>query len=259
MICLRARDDRRFLRDCAAMRMLAMTVVVLVLSVGVQARVWTTVYRCDERTPLVAVDPNHPTVYQDIMVGTKLVVVIGSDTELGFFGWLQFPDDGVMSLNGRRYDPGSDCYTDSVLPAAGSEAGVVSFVDLGARGFNLATGFDSSSGAWFIFDYRAERAGSCGLELYDVFVDWNVPVNVLSFAHIPSCDFNNDTRVDFEDFALLASHNSPLADSITDDQTAFDLNSDRVIDFRDLAQFSGHWLERIACDTPLDPNQPAGL
>jgi len=99
--------------------------------------------------------------------------------------------------------------------------------------------------------------GSCDLGLYDVNGDWDVPVELLSFTHVPSCDFDGDGRVGFEDFALLASHNSPMADSITSAEDAvFDLDSDHRIDFRDLAQFSGHWLERTACD---DPNQSPEL
>jgi hypothetical protein len=238
------------------MRMLAMTVVVLALSSVLQAEVRMTVYHCDEKTPLVPPDPNYPQVYGDIMVGTKLVVVISSDARLDFSGFLMFPDDGVMSLTGRGYNPKRSTYIDSSLPAAGDEADVVSFIDLGAKGFNLVTGFLPSPGDWFILDYCAERVGSCSLELYDAFGDWSVPIDVLSLTQVPSCDFNGDATVDFEDLALLASHNSPLADSVTDDQAAFDLNSDHAIDLRDLALFSGHWLERIPCDDPsVDPNQ----
>jgi hypothetical protein len=239
-----------------AMRILAMTVVVLALSSVLQAEVWMTVYRCDETTPLAPADPNYPHVYADIMVGTKLVVVVSSDASLDFEGFLLFPDDGVMSLTGRGHHPTRRVCVDSSLPAAGEEAYVVSFVDVGARGFNLGTGLLPFSGDWFIFDYYAERVGSCGIELYDLFGDWNVPIDMLSFAHVLSCDFNGDNSIDFEDLALLASHNSPVPDSISDDQAAFDLNSDRVIDFRDLAQFSEHWLERISCDDPpADPSQ----
>lgn len=242
------------------MRMLALTATVLILSVGAQAKVWTTVYRCDEKTPLTPVDPNHPSAYQNIMIGTKLVVVISSDATLDFLGRLRFPDDGVMSLAGRGYDPERGTYPGSCLQAGGAEADVFPFIDLGAEGFDLATGWDPSPGGWFIFDYCAECVGTCSLELYDFFGNGTVPINVVSLTHVPSCDFNRDERIDFEDFARFASHYSPVPDSVVDDQAAWDLNADRVIDIGDLALFSGHWLEQINCaDLPVDPNQPSGL
>jgi hypothetical protein len=49
------------------------------------AKVWATAYRCDETTPLDAVDPNHPAICRDIMVGTRLVIVVKSDSS-GIFG-----------------------------------------------------------------------------------------------------------------------------------------------------------------------------
>jgi hypothetical protein len=240
------------------MRLLAVTVVVLALSSVLQAEVWMTVYRCDETTPLAPADPNYPHVYADIMVGTKLVVVVSSDASLDFSGFLQFSDEGVMSLTGRGYSSKRRMYVDSSLPAAGEDADVRSRDNAGIRGFGFTT--DSpSAGDWFIFDYCAERVGSCSLDLYNG-ENWSVPIDTLSFAHVLSCDFNGDNSIDFEDLALLASHNSPVPDSVSDDQAAFDLNSDRVIDFRDLAQFSEHWLERVACDDPaVAPNQAAGL
>jgi hypothetical protein len=239
----------------AAMRMLALTATVLVLSMGAQAKVWMTVYRCDEKTPLTPVDPNQPHVYGDIMVGTKLVVVVDSDSGSNFVGFLRFPDDGVMSLDGRGCDANSQVYVDSVLPAAGPEGQVRLRDSTGHKGFGLMTDFFPSLGDWFIFDYCAEQVGSCILEIYDS-ADGEVFVDALCFTHIASCDFNGDSRIDFEDFALLASCYSPIPGTAANDQSAFDLNSDRMIDFRDLAHFSEHWLERISCDDPPeDPNQ----
>jgi len=55
--------------------------LAIALAPAALAKVWTTVYGCDGVTPLEAVDPNHPTVYRDIMVGTRLVLVVSSDQD----------------------------------------------------------------------------------------------------------------------------------------------------------------------------------
>lgn len=237
--------------------MRTLLVMVVVFASMAQAKVWTTVYRCDEKTPLVAVDPNHPTLYRDIMVGTHLVIVVSSDAVQEWWGILGSSADGHMSLTGRGYDPEGMTYADSVLPAAGEYAYVMPFNDTRVSGFSLSTDFSPAPGEWFIFDYLAEQVGFCSLEMYDFNVDWSVPIETWSFSHVPSCDFNGDRIVDFEDFALLASHSSPVPDSVLSNQdTAFDLNLDSLTDFRDLAEFAGHWLERTACDSPIvDPNQ----
>jgi hypothetical protein len=237
--------------------MLAMTVVVLVLSVGGQARVWTTVYRCDEKTPLAPVDPNDPHVYADIMVGTKLVIIVNSDAGQSWWGSLQYwqEDEMSMSLTGRGYDAGRRSFAGSCLPAAGGSASVRPVDDMGKWCLDLTTSTHPLAGDWFILDYHAKGVGTYDIELYDLNIDWNVPVEVLSFTHVASCDFNGDTTVDFADFALLASYTLPL-DPVTDDQAnVFDLNSDGLIDLQDLIDFGGHWLERTTCDIPVDPNQ----
>lgn len=80
-------------------------------------------------------------------------------------------------------------------------------------------------------------------------VAWDVPADVLSFTHVPSCDFTGDNLVDFEDFALLTLRmSSPWGLAASETDCTFDLNWDRGVDFYDLVQFSGHWLEQIACD-----------
>jgi hypothetical protein len=231
------------------MRMLAM-MVVLVLSTGTSARVWTTVYRCDETTPLAPVDPNHPHVYAEIMVGTKLAIVISSDTDDFWWGSLEYSGDykTTMSLTARGDAPD---YAGSCLPAADDSAAMYSIVGPDSLGFEFLNGLGPLPGDWFILDYRAEQVGSCELRLYDLDVAWDVPIEVLSFTHVPSCDFTGDNSVDFEDFALLALRMSPLRGlAVNEGNWTFDLNSDRCVDFYDLVQFSGHWLEQIACDAP---------
>jgi len=241
----------------AAMRMLAMTVVVLVLSSSLHARAWVTVYRCDEKTPLVSADPNHPHVYTDIMVGSKLVLVVSSDVGESWWGSLQYPeeDEMNMSLTGRGYDTVRRSFAGSCLPAVGRSASVRPFNDLGMSCLDLTTSLLPMPGDWFILDYHAKGVGTYDLWLYDLNVDWTVPVEVLSFIHVPSYDFDGNGIVDFEDFALLASHR-PFLNPVTDEQTSVvDPNSAGPIDFQDLVDFGGHWLERTTCDIPIDPNQ----
>jgi len=237
--------------------MLAMTLVVLALSSILQAEVRLKVYRCDGKTPLAPADPNHPGVYGDIMVGTKLVIVVSSDSDQIFSGFLEFLTDGVMSLTGRGYDPMLMTYVDSPLPASGEDSYVMPMPNEGIMWLSFGTDFLPSPGDWFIFDYRAERVGSCNLGMYDVNGDWDVPIELLSFSHVPSFDFDGDGRVAFKDFALLASHDLPGSGPLSNARDAsFDLDSNRTVDFRDLAQFSEHWLERTAWDAPAEPNQP---
>ncbi len=69
------------------------------------ARVWVTVYQYDGKTPLAAVDANHPTVYRGIMVGTRLTLVISSDANDPWGGELVLPldDSPYAKLSGRGY------------------------------------------------------------------------------------------------------------------------------------------------------------
>jgi hypothetical protein len=241
-------------------------VVVILCAPAALSRVWTTVYRCDEVTPLEAIDSNQPIVYRDIMVGTRLAIVISSDkSEQWFGGLLLSPEDGEFAtLSGRGCRPAvpgipTECQA-SCLPAAGKYAYASVYDDLWCTGLYFNTSVVSKGpavpGDWFIVDYRAERVGTCGIGLYDWFVSADVPISTLHFTHVPSRDFNGDAVVNFQDLALLASHWGAPIDPNTQD-AVFDLNSDGCTDFYDLALFSEYWLERTDCSTPAkDPNEP---
>lgn len=244
------------------MRTLLVTIVVVAIASITQARVWTTVYRCDETTPLAAADPNHPSVYRDIMVGTRLAIVIKSDAGASWQGQLlsSVDDSRYFSLDGRGYSE-KWFYEGSCLPAAGEYARAWDFDEVEVRGFLFKTSvLASAPGDWFILDYRAEQVGSCSLTLYDYdpTVAMNVPVETLFLTHVPSRDFDNNSTVDFEDFAVLASHwHTTVASDPNAVAIQYDLNSDGLVDIGDLILFSGYWLERTNCDEPVgDPNQP---
>jgi hypothetical protein len=251
--------------------------LVVILAVALTtpsgAKVWVTAYCCDETTPLVAVDPNYPTVYQDIMVGTRLVLIVRSDTAAYWRGRLQLSSDDAQyaTLSGRGYtatQPGSTVlyrnYLGSCLASAGGKALVRSVTNAMGTGFEFSTTVAGAStgtpptvaGEWFVIDYRAQQAGACDVALYDLDVNFYVPIQMLSFAHVPSRDFNGDALVNFQDFALLASHwDSAMSPDPNGPEAAFDLDGNARVDFRDIARFSEYWLERTDCSKPAsDPN-----
>jgi hypothetical protein len=241
------------------MKTLFVLTAVVALAPLAPARVWTSVYRCDEVTPLEAVDPNHPTVYRDIMVGTRLAIIVSSDTGGYWWGDLLFdPDDANnATLRGRGYDPTPlAVYRDSSLKAAGKAAEVWDFWGEGT-GLEFSSDYDAIPGDWFIFDYRAERIGFCAINLYDTLSSGlDAPIQTLSFTHVPSRDFTGDGIVNFKDFALLARywHSAAPAEPDSPDAT-FDLSGDGLIGIADLIPFSAYWLERTDCNAPTaDPN-----
>ena len=167
---LRPKDTRKYFEDGHVMRMLLVMVVAVAIASMAQARVWTTIYRCDEKTPLAVVDPNQPSVYRDIMVGTKLAIVVKSDSRRVLAGPAAIPvDEEILLPDGRGYDAKRRSYAGSCLPAAGKNAGAWDFLEMGVLGsWNSTTNAGIRvAGDWFIFDYQAEQVGSCSLKLYD--------------------------------------------------------------------------------------------
>lgn len=245
--------------------MLILLAVVSACAPTVSAEVWITVLSCDETTRLEATDPNHPMIQRNIMVGTHLVLLLTSDAP-GVFGdhriWAGFLqiswDDWQRgTLSARGYNQQSHNYDGSCLPAAGSlqNIKVRYFERFPGVQFDLAPDYFSFAGDWFVFDYYARQVGTCTVGLYEPFVSVDVPIQTLSFTHVPSADFNGDTLVNFQDLAVLASHWRAPADP-NGPGAAFDLNADGRIDTTDLVSFSDHWLERTDCTkTATDPNE----
>lgn len=243
------------------------------------AKVWVTVYQYDGKTPLAAVDANQPDVYREIMVGTRLTLVISSDAADKWGGNLKLSWDDALygRLSGRGLTPpapGSptkiSTYKGSCLDAAGTKATVMDLADAYWLGLNF--GNDTSAyqpngghvaypGDWFVVDYYAEQVGDCSVEFHghdlpSHAADRNaVPIigpeqllQTLSFQHVPSRDFNGDTVVDFQDFARFAAHWRSVPDPNVG--AAFDLNTDGRVDGLDLAFFSEYGLERTDCNEP---------
>ncbi len=246
------------------MRRLTILAAVILFGPTTWAEVRVTVYRCDEKTPLEVVDSNQPIVYRDIMVGTRLVFVVSSDTNEPWQGalLLSWDDAPYATLSGRGYTPvrpgtsvTADNYLYSCLEAAGTGARALDSNDSAGVGLSFRTGSTAFitagrppvPGDWFVLDYRAEQVGPCEVGLYSG-ADPNIPLEMLFFRHVPSRDFNGDTVVDFADFALLASHWDAWADRDPNSRAdVFDLDADAKIDLADLALFSDYWLERTDC------------
>lgn len=242
------------------MRVLLVSMAIVALASAATARVWTRAYRCDETTPLAALDANHPTVYRDIMVGTHLVFVISSDDGADWTGalLLSWDDANDATLSGRGYVPGPPpTYAGSCLDAAGTRAAADDYI--GPEGLGLVFQNDGDSyqrgyqpavtGDWFICDYRAEQVGRCDVSLYVPFPAPDMLSETFSFTHVASRDFNGDGIVNFRDLVPLAARwHSPIDPSSAD--AGLDLDADLRIDSSDLARFTEHWLERMDCQAP---------
>ena len=206
----------------------------------------TRVYLADSNTPLELADPNIPFVYRDIMVGTKLAIVISSDVN-GYWGGdlaIAGEDLNYGLLSARDFNEITRDWAGSRFPAAGDTAQVVSWIeDSGVQGFSFEGHRTAVAGDWFIIDYTAISLGVCNVAFYDRSVSWIESLYYLTFSHVPTRDFDSDTKVNFVDFAVFASH-WRLTDC--DDPNMYkgaDLDSNDNVDSRDLILFSEYWLE----------------
>jgi hypothetical protein len=239
------------------MKACALLVIVFLLASTVSAEVSVSVYRPDGQTPLGPVEPNLIKVYPDIMVGTRLVLVVNSDTPGYWWGGLHMTWNnwvvGNLSARGENSGLPKFCYDESALPAAGTAALVQDCIEPSLVGFELTSWFDAVAGEWFVLDYRAAQIGLS----YDYDFSLDIPFETLVFSHVPSRDFNNDTLVNFMDFAVLASQWGQDMISPPDTDTSFDLNGDGDVGIPDMASFSEFWLERTDYNEPsADPDAP---
>jgi hypothetical protein len=233
--------------------------------------VFVDVRHYDGTTPLALADPNSPNMYRNIMVGTKLGLLVSSDTPGYWTGGLLIAEDDWErgTLDGRGYDPSSETfnYRGSCLDAVGEKA-VAAFVQwpvtigpdtVNYIGFDLISHRESVAGEWFVLDYYAERVGRCDVGLYDYSVGVDAPpTQSLSFNHVRSRDFNGDKIVNFMDLATLARSWQPTADPVGDSDLPCDINADRRVDMSDIELFAEYWLERTDCNDPTaEPNTPA--
>jgi hypothetical protein len=230
--------------------------LVLTLILGVVSmtagEISVTVFLPDGNTPLALVDPNIPHIYRDVMVGTNLIIVVSSDVN-EYWGDGYGNDGGSFGIE-EEYRPygalsarGPEIYGDwsgSHLPAAGHPANVFD-IDYPAVGFDLYTGsHDIEAGNWFVIDYNATDIGNCNVGFYDHRISWDEPIYYLSFSHVRTRDFSNNTIVDFHDYAILASHWLETNCNASDWCEGADLDTDGSVDVDDLMLFCEFWLER---------------
>ena len=199
----------------------------------------------DGSTPLELADPCIPFVYRDIMVGTKLTIIVSSDVNQYWSdgGSLaieeEYLDYGTLSARGPKV--GED-WSGSHLPAAGEEALVVWWP---VNEFDFCTGSTGvEAGDWFIIDYNAINIGTCYVVFYDYSTSWSDPNCYLMFSHVRTRDFNKDTKVDFSDFAILASYWQETGCSEPDWCQGTDLDTDGNVETDDLMLFADYWLEK---------------
>ena len=242
------------------MKNLTTVVILLAFSSVAAGEVSTRVCLADANTPLELADPNDLTdpniladpnvfVYRDIMEGTNLTIIVDSNIsgefiveqgcDLAIRG--EYMDYGLLSA--RDYNDITGHWDGSVLEAASKYAYVDEWIEMGIQGFNLQSDIESKPGDWFIIDYTAESIGECKVEFYVRYISWDYPASELVFSHVRTRDFNQDTKVDFADLALLALYwlqdDCPALDWCAET----DLNRDGIVDQDDLMLFTDFWLE----------------
>lgn len=231
------------------MRKTILLMLVLIFSISSIAVGEISIRVClaDDDSPLPPVDPNYPHVYIDIMVGTKLTIIVDSNIVESWSGSLAIAgenmDYGVLSA--RDYNDITHEYEGSHFKTAGNEAFVWDWEEPGIDGFDLYTGSTGiESGDWFIIDYTAVKVGTCDVGFYDHSVSMFDPIWYLAFSHIPTRDFNNDAKVDFRDYAILALQWQLIDCNDPNRCKGTDLDTDGVVDCNDLALFCNYWLDK---------------
>ena len=225
------------------MRKYALSAVIVFASL-VCGQVTVTVYEADETTPFN---------YRDIMVGTKLALIVSSDSNDYWNGGLFIGGDNraLGTLSAWDYDANTRDYTGSHFEEAGNLARVTGWKDSSIWGSDMCTFYpvygdsndaNTQPGNWFIIDYTAEKAGDCNVGFYDYSVSWDEPVYYLTFTQAGSCDFNRDGKVDFQDYAILVSNWNRIDCAEPNWCRGTDLNLDGNVDLTDLAGFMSFWL-----------------
>lgn len=225
--------------------LVALWVSVVSICSAAIGQVSANVYRADGITPFELADPNIPFVYRDIMVGTKLTIIISS-AAAGYWGGdlaIIGEDCNYGVLSARDYSQTTNDWAGSRLPAAGDRARVWEWQEPDVHGFSFRGHGTAIAGDWFVIDYTATNVGVCKVGFYDHAISWVDPIYYLTFFHVPSRDFNRDTKVDFVDFAIFASCWQGVVCNEPDWCEGIDLDRDRSVSLNDLMLFANYWLE----------------
>lgn len=251
--------------------------LVGLLASSVLAGVSAHVYQANEITPLIWSDPNVPDIFQDIMVGTRLTIFIGSDTVIPYWSGglsVSWEDWNKGVFSGRGYDDDNKSYDGSILPAAGDYAFISDHQSKAGRYLDSIV-THGTIGEWAVLDYRAEAVGTCHVGLYSYGTNEDRPhdlngdfaelwppsetfwIQGLTFNHVLSRDYNDNHVVDFTDFALFAGQWQGTAMVDPNATSSPDLNADGATDIADLTLFCDYWLERTDIEDPVsEPNTP---
>ena len=238
-----------------------MTTFALFLCVSsiTTGEVSTTVYLADGNTPLEWADPNVPFVYRDIMIGTKLTIIVSSDANDAWSGSLQMAaaDRDYGAISARDHNDVTNDWEGSHLEAAGVRARVDRNASSSRTSFSLFTDDVPMPGDWFVIDYNATNMGNCRVGFHEFVAEpcphcndehpspgVDVLVHELVFSHVPTRDFTKDIKVDFIDFAVLASFWLATDCADLNGREGTDLDTDGNVDRDDLMLFADFWLER---------------
>ena len=221
---------------------------VLCVVSAAAGEVSTRVCVADGNGLFLPVDFNLPVIeYPEIMVGTTLTIIVYSNVagqwEGGLFITDPYREYGVLS--GRDYNEVTGDWEGSHLEAAGIGARVYDWEDDTKTGFALYAHRTAVAGNWFVIDYTAANVGNCVVEFYDYGGPGGMysAKEYLSFYHVPTRDFDNDTKVNFVDFAVFASHWFEIGCMEPDWCEGTDLDRDKDVDAHDIALFADYWLE----------------
>lgn len=192
-------------------------------------------------------DGNTPLEYQDVMVGTKLTIIVDSTVAEDW--------GGVLLIEGDHRDYGVLVErTDSCYPAAGVGA-MLSFeeyywdkIGKDVRGFDLHTGFFGiGQDRWFIVDYNATSVGDCNVGFYEHELQPPFGTELLYYlelTHVRTRDFDKSTKVDFADFAIFSLYWQESGCTDPNWCEGTDLDIDGTVDMNDLKLFFDYWLVR---------------
>ena len=198
----------------------------------------------DSNLPIPLRDPCVPTIYMDIMVGTRLSIIVSSDTGGYWSGGLFIVDSNQNYCELLCRDcNGVEC-GGSILPDAGIGAGAFGWEDDSLKGYVLNTSDDANAADWFIIDYIATNIGSCSIGIFDDNYSLDVPLYEIFLIHVRTRDFNNDNVVNFPDLAFLAYYWLQTGCSGPDWCQGCDLDINGDVDTNDLVLFSKFWLNR---------------
>lgn len=187
----------------------------------------------------------------DIMVGSKVAIVISSDLSARWSGglFIEGTDRSLGMLSGRAGDPNSPPWASSCLPAAGEGAEAVLWKDSLRWGFDFYTDdLYRQAGKWFVVDYEATQPGHCSVAYYDHEKSWLTPDpnESIVFFNTQTRDLKPDGIVNFADFSVFASNwdisSGPGDPNDPNLLNPADFNVDGSVNLEDVCMFSEYWM-----------------